>query len=122
MIVAAVEEEIDRGEITTQEMVAAVAAAELEDRRRCENEADEQARELLSPVKSARGYFLVVGLELVTAWLSHPLIANLQSLVAWARRARGREILLRTKVESFQTLVHLGSCQNHRPHVQSLVH
>ena len=39
MIVAAVEEEIDRGEITTQEVVAAVAAAELEDWRR----ADEQA-------------------------------------------------------------------------------
>ena len=43
MIVAAVEEEIDRGEMTTQEMVVAVAAAELEDRRRCENVADEQA-------------------------------------------------------------------------------
>ena len=48
--------------------------------------------------------------------------ANLQSIVAWARRARGRETLLRTEVESFQTLVHLVSCQNHRPHVQSLVH
>ena len=43
MIVAAVEEEIDRGEITTQEMVVAVAAAEHEDRRWCENVADEQA-------------------------------------------------------------------------------
>ena len=42
-LVAAVEEEIDRDEMTTQEMVAAVAAAELEDRRRCDNEAGEQA-------------------------------------------------------------------------------
>ena len=42
MIVAAVEEEIDCGEIMTQEMVVA-AAAELEDRWRRENEADEQA-------------------------------------------------------------------------------
>ena len=41
MIVAAVEE-IDRGEMMTQEMVVAAAAAELEDWRRCENEADEQ--------------------------------------------------------------------------------
>ena len=41
-IVTAVEEEFDRGEITTQEMVSAVAAAELEGRRRCENEADVQ--------------------------------------------------------------------------------
>ena len=32
MIVAAVEEEIDRGEMMTQEMVMAAAAAELEDR------------------------------------------------------------------------------------------
>ena len=40
---AAVQEEIDRDEMTTQEMVAAVAAAELEDRRRCDNEAGEQA-------------------------------------------------------------------------------
>ena len=43
MIVAAVEEEIDRGGMTTQEMVAKVAAAELEDRRRCDNEAGEHA-------------------------------------------------------------------------------
>ena len=75
---------------------------------------------LLSRVPEAT--FLLLALELVTAWLSHPLIAILQSLVAWAKRARGREILLRTIVESFQTLVHLESCQNHRPHVQSLVH
>ena len=40
---AAVEEEIDRGDITTQEMVVAVAVADFEDRRRCENVADEQA-------------------------------------------------------------------------------
>ena len=34
---------MDRGETATQETVEAVAAAELEDGRRCENEADEQA-------------------------------------------------------------------------------
>ena len=55
-IVTAVEEEIDRGETTTHEMVAAVAESELEDKRRCENEADEQAlleRLLQSKAKAA---------------------------------------------------------------------
>ena len=83
----------------------------------------QEARELLSRAESARGYFHVFGtLVILTAWLSQPLIANLQSLVARARRERGRQRLLRTKMESFQTLVHLESCQNHRPHVRSLVH
>ena len=39
-------------------------------------------------VKSARGYFLVVGIVILTAWLRHPLIASRQSLVAKARRAK----------------------------------
>ena len=45
----------------------------------------QEARELLARVKSARGYFLLV-LVLLMAWLSHPLIENLQSLVAKGKR------------------------------------
>ena len=52
---------------------------------------------------------------------SHPLIASLRSLVAKARRARGKGNHLCRKVESRQTLVHKASCQKHRPHVPSLV-
>ena len=65
--------------------------------------------------------FLLLALVLLTAWLSHPLIASLQSPVAKARRAGGKENPLRRRVDSRQTLVHLASCQNHRPHVPSLV-
>ena len=65
--------------------------------------------------------FPLLALVLMTAWLSHPLIASLQSLVAMERMARGKGNLLRRKLESLQTLVHLASCQNHRPHVPSLV-
>ena len=43
MIVAAVEEDIDSGEMMTQEMVVAATAGELEDRWRRQNEAGEQA-------------------------------------------------------------------------------
>ena len=49
----------------------------------------QEARKLLARVKSARGYFQLLVLVLLTAWLSHPLIENLQSLVAKARRVRG---------------------------------
>ena len=38
-----------------------------------------KARELLALVKSARGYFPVVGIGAFDAWLSHPLIENLQT-------------------------------------------
>ena len=37
----------------------------------------QEARELLARVKSARGYFPVLVLVLLMAWLSHPLIENL---------------------------------------------
>ena len=79
----------------------------------------QEERELLSRVKSARGYFPVVGIGAFDG--SHPLIGSLQSLVAQARRARGKGNPLRRRVESRQTRVHLASCQNHRPHVRSLV-
>ena len=65
--------------------------------------------------------FLLLTLVLLTAWLSHPLIACQQSLVTEARRARGKGNSLRRKVESRQTLVHLASCQNHRLPVPSLL-
>ena len=57
----------------------------------------------------------------MTAWLSHPLIENLQSLVTKARSVRGKEHFLIRKMESRQTLVHLEFCRNHKHHVQSLV-
>ena len=38
----------------------------------------QEARELLARVKSARGYFPVIGIGAFDAWLSHPLIENLQ--------------------------------------------
>ena len=50
----------------------------------------QEARELLSSIKSARGYFLLLASVPLTAWLIHPLIASLQSLVANAIRARGK--------------------------------
>ena len=65
--------------------------------------------------------FLLLVLVLLMAWLSHPLIENLQSLVAKARRARGKENPFLRKVENRQTWVHLAFCQNHRPHDLSLV-
>ena len=66
------------------------------------------------------GIFLLV-LVVLTVWFSHPLIENLQSLVAKARRIRGKEISLLRKVENRQAWVHLAFCQNHRPHVLSPV-
>ena len=53
MVVAAAEEKIDCGEMMTQEMVVAGAAAELEDRRWRENEAGEQ--ELLKQLLQGNG-------------------------------------------------------------------
>ena len=81
----------------------------------------QEARELLARVKSARGYFPVVGIGAFDAWLSHPLIENLQSLVAKARRVRGKANPRLRKVENRQAWVHLAFCQNHRPHVLTLV-
>ena len=49
----------------------------------------QEARELLARVKSARSYFPVVGIGAFDG-LAHPLIENLQSLVAKARRVRGK--------------------------------
>ena len=66
-------------------------------------------------------FFLLLVLVLLTAWLSHPLTENLQSLVAKARRVRGKENPLLRMVENRQAWVHLAFCQNHRPHVLSLV-
>ena len=65
--------------------------------------------------------FLLLALVPLTAWLTHPLIENLQSLVAKAGRVRGKHIPLPRKVENRQAWVHLALCQNHRPHVLSLV-
>ena len=44
--------------------------------------------------------FLLLVLVLLTAWLSHPLIENLQSLVAKARRVRGKENPFLRKMEN----------------------
>ena len=44
----------------------------------------QEARELLARVKSARGYFPVVGIGAFDAWLSHPLIENLKA--SWQRQ------------------------------------
>ena len=49
----------------------------------------QEARELLAHVKSARGYFHVVGIGAFDGLAQPPLIASLQSFVAKARRARG---------------------------------
>ena len=48
----------------------------------------------------------LLALSLLTACLSHPLVANLQSLEARARSARGRGTIHRTRDHSLQTLVH----------------
>ena len=64
---------------------------------------------LVSSVPEA--IFLLFVLVLVTAWLSHPLIENLQSLVAKARSVRGKEHPLLRKVEKRQAWVHLAFCQ-----------
>ena len=65
--------------------------------------------------------FLLLALVPLTAWLSHPLIENLQSLVARAGRVRGKDNPLPRKVENRQAWVHLAFCQNHRLHVPSVV-
>ena len=78
-------------------------------------------RVLLARAKSAGGYIPVVGIGVfLTSGLSHPLIEMLQSLVAKARRARGKENPLLRKVENRQDWVHQDFCRNHRHHVQSL--
>ena len=46
----------------------------------------------------------MLALVLLTAWLSHPLIASLQSLAAKERRARGKGNPLRRKVEKSPNL------------------
>ena len=55
---------------------------------------------------------LLLALALLTAWLSHPLVANLQSLEARARSARGRDTILRTRDHSLQTLVRWSLAKN----------
>ena len=65
--------------------------------------------------------FLWLVLVLLVAWLSRPLIENLQSLVANARRVRGKENPFHSKVDNRQAWVHLAFCPNHRTHVSSLV-
>ena len=62
--------------------------------------------------KSARGYFPVVGIGAFDGLAQpYPLIASLQSLVAKARRARGKGNPLLQKGGKRQTWVHLASCQ-----------
>ena len=54
--------------------------------------------------------FLWLVLVLLMAWLSHPLIDNLQSLVAKARRVRAKENPFLRKVDNRQAWVHLAFC------------
>ena len=63
--------------------------------------------------------FLLLALVLLTAWLNHPLIASLQSLVARARRAREKGKSSSHKGGKFPNFGTLGVLQNHRPHVPS---
>ena len=55
---------------------------------------------------------LLLALALLTAWLSHPLVANLQSLEARARSARGRDTIPRTRDHSLQTFVRWSLAKN----------
>ena len=71
--------------------------------------------------REAEATFRLLVLVLSMAWLSHPLIANLQSLLAKVTKAREKGVPFRKRVESRQALVHLEFCQSHRHHVQSLV-
>ena len=75
---------------------------------------------LVSGVSEAT--FLLLALALLTAWFSHTPTANMLSLATRARRARRKERRINTMVESLQTLVHLESCQKHRPHAKNLFH
>ena len=82
----------------------------------------QEARELLARVKSARGYFHVVGISAFDGLAQPSTDRNLQSLVAKARRVRRKENPFLRKVQkNRQTWVHLAFCQNHRTHVSSLV-
>ena len=82
----------------------------------------QEARELLSRVKSARGYFPVVGIGAFDGLAQPSTDRKPAKSCGKPRRARGKGNHLRRKVESLQTfMVHLASCQNHRPHVPSLV-
>ena len=64
--------------------------------------------------------FLLLVLVLLMAWLSHPLIENLQRLVAKARRVGGKENPFLRKVENRQTWVHLAFLpKTHNTRVES---
>ena len=71
----------------------------------------QEARELLARVKSARGYYPFVGIGAFDDLAQPSTDRNLQSLVAKARRVRGKENPFLRKVENRQAWVHLASCQ-----------
>ena len=78
--------------------------------------ADLKAREPVSRAKSVRGYFLVVGIGAFNG-----LAASLQSLVAKARKARGKGNPLHRKWKVANPWYTWHLANNHRPHVPSLV-
>ena len=85
------------------------------------NRSFQNASAFLSRVKIARSYFPVVGIGAFDGLAQPSTERKNAKSRGRGKRARGKRLLC-TTVESFQTSVHLGSCQNHRTHVQSLVH
>ena len=81
----------------------------------------QEAREILSRVQSARGYFPAVGFGAFDSLAQPSTDRKPAKSRGKSKKGKIKRNLLRRRVESRQTLVHLVSCQNHRPHVPSLV-
>ena len=79
----------------------------------------QESRELLTRVKSARGYFPVVGIGAFES-LAHPS-TDRKLATSRGKGKNGKENPLIRKMESRHSLVHLEFCRSHTHHVQSLV-
>ena len=82
----------------------------------------EETRELLSRVKVDRGYFLGVSIGAFPGLAQPSTDRELAKSRGKAKKGQEKGTTPPYKVASLQTLVHLESCQKHRPHAQNLVH
>ena len=81
-----------------------------------------EARELLSRVTRDRGYFPVVGSGAFDGLAQPSTDRKPAQSRGKGKKGKRKGNTSSHKGGTFQTLVHLESCQNHRPHVQSFAH
>ena len=81
----------------------------------------QEARELLARVKSAGGYFPVVGSGAFDGLAQPSTDRKPAKSRGKGKKGKRKENPLLRKVDNGQGCVHLAFCRNHRPHVLSLV-